>query len=179
MRPPSFVTPAVLAVAAMLVSCDAARPPDCPGDRVATFQFSGELATGDTTSCPFASQAPLAFTATLSFVGDGEALLCIDRTDAPALAGTRLGDHVVVTTPATLANVSQCTCAVQVVETLEGDVARADGQPTGFAGELRDDFTVQPTDSGPPATCEPTAPPGGGLACGVPCSILWTVTATR
>jgi hypothetical protein len=166
------LTVGILGLAAA-AGCDSPRPATCGGQRVGTFRFRGDVASGDA-GCPFASDAGLAFTATVAFESDTSALLCIDSPDAEPLRGTHDGDHITVSSPDAGANVASCTCGVLVAESVEGDVVRGDGgNPAGFTGELRN--VVSPADVG--ASCEPDAGASGAAPrCGVPCELRWQLT---
>lgn len=161
-----------------LSGCDNPRPPACPGDRIATFKFRGELLAEDGASCPFVSDAGLSFTATVSFTGETEGALCLDRSEARPLAGARTGDHLTLSAPTVAAAAPTCSCSVDVTETLEGDLVRVDGAVVGFTGVLRDVLTV--ADAGDPARCEPAAGPAdAGVRCGVPCQVRWQLGTAR
>jgi hypothetical protein len=159
--------------AAAAGGCSSAHAPACPGEPVAVLHFSGARVGGD--ACPSIGAAAVSFTATLSWDGDTGALLCPAQPEAQPLRGTRRGNHVVVSAPPTSARAPTCACAVDVAETLEGDLLQADGAPS-FTGTLRDDLAAAP--GADPATCQAagstsgTAPP----VCGVPCEIEWQVT---
>jgi hypothetical protein len=168
---------ALLGVAAgvVAVACDAPHATACSGEPVGTFRFRGEPVTGGGGgTCPFASDAAVTFDATLAFDGDTSAILCVHRAEAEPLRGTRDGDHVEVASPAAAANVGSCTCGVQVIESIKGDVLRADGGGApGFAGELGN--RVAPANGG--ASCEPEAG-DAGPRCGVPCELRWQLTGS-
>ncbi|HEX7622497.1 MAG TPA: hypothetical protein VF400_02920 [Anaeromyxobacteraceae bacterium] len=171
---------ALLGLALAVGGCDSqlhALP--CPGQAVGTFKFHGVLDGG----CPFspsssASPASLDFTATIASTDPGEVHLCLDSAEAAPLTGSITGDHVTVTSPtpapAGAQTIPDCACAVTVSETLEGDLVRADGGVTGFAGELRD--SVAPGTGVNAASCErtPAAP-----SCSVPCVQTWSLGTTR
>jgi hypothetical protein len=150
-----------------LLACDSPRPASCEGERVGALTFHGDVVADG--GCPFTASA-VDFTATVAFDGDGGALLCIERADAEPLRGTHDGDHLAVSAPDGGANVPSCACAVQVAESVEGDLSRDGGAVAGFAGELRDHFW--PADGG--AGCERDA----GPACGAPCDVRWSLTGS-
>lgn len=172
------VVAALLGVAA-IPACDAPRATPCSGEIVGTFHFRGEPAAGvDGGTCPFASDAAVTFTATLAFDSDTSAILCVDRAEAEPLRGTREGDHVELASPAAAANVGSCSCGVQVVESVTGDVVRADGgSASRFAGELGN--RVAPADGGAGGvSCEPARAADAGPRCGVPCDLRWQLTGS-
>ncbi len=160
----------------VVVACDAPHATTCSGDPVGKFRFRGEPVMGaDAGACPFASDAALTFDATLAFDSSTSAILCVDRAEAEPLRGRRDGDHVEVASPTAVANVGSCTCAVQVTESVEGNVLRAadGGSAPGFAGELVN--RVRPADGG--ASCEPEAG-DAGPRCGAPCDLRWRLTGS-
>ena len=165
---------AAIPVLAVALACSAPRPPPCPGEPVALLHFQGTRVGGD--SCPSIGAATLSFAGTLAWDGDTGALLCPEQAEAQPLRGTRLGDHVVVSSPATAANAPSCTCAVDVTETLEGDLLQPDGG-VSFTGELRNAMAAAP--GADPASCEPASSPSTSPACGVPCEIRWQVSGAR
>jgi hypothetical protein len=153
--------------------CDAPRATPCPGQRVATLHFQGDPVVPESGACPF-DGGSIAFTATLSYGSATTAFLCVDRAEAEPLRGTREGDHVYVASPAAPANVKDCACAVQVIESVDGGVLRVDGGATGFAGELTNE--IAPPDGGASGgACEL---PDGGAGCGVPCELRWKLSGT-
>jgi hypothetical protein len=158
---------------AAAVACSAARPQPCPGDPVATFLFHADPVVP--AGCPFPSDAGLDFTATVSYTSETTAVLCVERPEAQPLPGTRAGDHLTLAGAATPATAPPCACAVDLVESLEGDVERADGGVTGFTGELRD--ALAPADGGAPADCEPRN--ATATRCGIPCQLTWRLTGAR
>jgi len=187
-RPPAALVAAHLRPAAALWltaalglaaagGCEAARTRICEGDPVgSTLTFHGEPVPDDA-GCPFAPDAGITFTGTVTFGSGTSALLCIDRNDAQPLRGTHDGDHLVVSSDAGAANVgSGCACDVLVAESVEGDLVRGDGgSAAGFTGELRN--ALSPADAG--ASCEPDAgTPGAPPRCGVPCNLRWQLTGS-
>jgi hypothetical protein len=157
-------------------ACEPARPVTCPGERVGTFTFRGEPlagAAGAGTACAFTPDGGLSFTATVSYLGETEAALCLDRAEATALRGTRSGDHIAVAAPQVPAAIADCPCAVEVAESLEGDVA-PDGEAVAFTGQLRN--ALAPAPGTDPASCEAG---DGTRRCGVPCELRWQLTAVR
>ncbi len=162
----------VAAGLAAVTACSSPRPSACEGEPVGTFRFHADFVPDG--GCPFAAPSVDDFTGTVAFGSGTTALLCLDRPEAEPLRGTHDGDHVTVSTPDAGANVSSCACDVQLSETVDGHVLRADGgSAAGFSGELRDDFWA--ADAG--ATCERDAGAGAPPGCGVPCQLLWRLTA--
>lgn len=161
------------AVAVAAAGCSSSRVPPCPGEPVVVLHFAGTRVSGDT--CGSIGAATVSFTATLSWDGDTGALLCPEQPEAQPLRGTRQANHVVVSAPATAARAPACACAVDVAETLEGDLLQADGAAS-FTGTLRDDLAAPPGVD--PATCQPAASSSGAApaTCGVPCQIQWQVS---
>ncbi len=155
--------------------CDSPRPGACPGEAIRSLRFSAELSPTGPGTCPPPANPSLSFTAALAFGPGPGVALCPDRPDAVPLAGTHTGDHLLVTTRETDANLPGCTCMVRVVESLEGDVVRDGGAVVGFSGQLRNVIT-------PPsgtASCEPQGGgPNGGAKCGAPCELRWTVVGS-
>jgi hypothetical protein len=168
------------AIASLAASgaCDAPRATSCPGERVGSFSFRAEPRVSDPAAagagCAFTPDGGLTFNATISYLGETEAVLCVDRPEATPLRGTRSGSHISVGSPQQPATIAACSCAVEVTESVEGDVA-PDGEAVAFTGELRN---VLATGAGTdPASCE--AGSDGGLRCGVPCELRWQLTAVR
>jgi hypothetical protein len=158
-------------------ACDPTRATSCPGERVGSFSFRAEPrvvepGTG-AAPCAFTPDGGLTFSATVSYPSETEAVLCMDRPEATPLRGSRSGSHISVASPKVPATVAECSCAVEVTESVEGDVS-TDGD-VAFTGELRNVLATSPgTD---PTSCEAGA--DGGPRCGAPCELRWQLTAVR
>jgi len=156
------------------LACEATHVTPCPGTHVATLHFRGDPAPGEGGACPFAPDAAVAFTATLAVVGGTTAYLCPDRSEAEPLRGSTDGGHLSVSSSRAAANVPSCTCAVQVTESVDGDLVSGDGGVAGFTGAMLD--RVESTGVG---ACEPDGGADAAAAvCGVPCDLRWVLSAT-
>jgi hypothetical protein len=180
----------LLSLAALLLAgCEVysgPKPAGCPGTKVATFNFTaciadggvlsdgGPVCDGGGSTCPFGPPAggavlnPASFTASLYWdPGGSAAALCIDQPHAEPHLGTHDGDAFDASYQdvGALVTVDGGSCAVNVLETISGEVVRSDGGAvTGLAhGELRND--VSPADGG--------LPDGGVTDCGLPCTIRY------
>ncbi len=162
-----------LALAACLAACQPTRPPECPGTRVGSFAFHASLAVPATT-CPFAGslETPLDFGGTLSWdPAGGDAALCLDRPRSAPHTGSHSGDHVLVQVVFDGVELSPCSCPTQVVESVEGEVARdAQGNAIGFLGTLRNQVT-------PTQATLPDGSPPGDCYCGPPCEVRYALQA--
>jgi len=156
------------------VACEATHVTPCPGRPVATLHFRGDPAPGDGGACSFGADAAVAFTATLSVVGGVTAFLCPDRSEAEPLRGSTDGGHVSVSSSRAAANVPSCACAVQVSESVDGDLVPGDGGVAAFTGAMLD--RVEATGAG---ACEPDGGADAAAVCGVPCDLRWELTGTR
>jgi hypothetical protein len=165
--------------AAMMISgaCDAPRATVCPGERVASLSFRAEPTVVDPATggapCAFALDAGVSFGGTVSYLGETEALLCLDRPEATPLSGSRIGNRITVTAPKVPTTLPQCgTCALLVTESIEGDVA-PETEAVGFDGGLRN--VLELASGTDPASCGGD----GGAQCGAPCELRWTLIGSR
>jgi hypothetical protein len=173
--------------ALLLAGCEVysgPKPAGCPGAKVATFNFTACIAVGGLTdggpscdgggsTCPFGPPAggavlnPASFTASLYWdPGGSAAALCIDQPHAEPHLGTHDGDAFDASylDVGALVTVDGGSCAVNVLETISGEVLRSDGGAvTGLVGELRNDVSLAGGES----------PDGGTADCGLPCTIRY------
>jgi hypothetical protein len=161
-----------LLAAAALAGCEVYAvpdPPTCPGATVGTLDFSGALLPA---SCPFAgsANATLTFSGTLTVEADGTAWLCVNAPHAEPRKGTLVGDAVDVSYRYGT-SFAECTCAVEVVETITGALQRGTGgKLTGFTGGMT--TAVSPAAASPPSTAD-----GGVCGCQLPCALPYDLTA--
>jgi hypothetical protein len=171
------LAPALLVLPLLAAGCSPALETfPCPGDPVATLDFSGTLTL---VSC--AAGAPAAgvnslfpakvdFSGTVSYVGSSStAALCVLRPNAEPLVGTQVTDQLDVSLETRGALLSGCNplCAVTVHQQVTGTLQRdPGGVPTGFTGTLLDRETLDGTVAG--ADCTP---------CTTPCQATYALSA--
>lgn len=162
-------------LAAVMIGCEIYSSPSpfpCPGERLATFSFSGKLWPGS--ACTFAADPnqaarSLGFVAALHQAPDGgAAFLCRDVARARLWEGTFQADLLDVSTADLGAATPSCGCPLEVVDRIVGSVQRDGGVPAAFAGDLYE--AVGPADGGPAG--------GGSCGCGLPCEIRYRLTGT-
>lgn len=132
MRRAARLTP-LLAVA--LAGCPA-EPPPCPGDPQATLSFSGTVTAS---SCTDLVQlgAAAGFPATISFLSESQAAVCLSRLLTRPLLCARDGDAIAgCASDAQEVRLAGCPCAVSLVETLSGSLERTGARITGFTGAM-------------------------------------------
>lgn len=175
MRHPTTIAALALALAA----CERSTAlPACPGDVQVRLQLATALADVEGSAACAAAALPRDANgaivvpgptpAALSFTAADGAAVCVERTLADPLLGTRTGDVLTVAAPPEAVAVTACGCAVNVVERLAGTILRdASGAAVGFQGELVDELA--------PADAAFACPPTGADPCPVPCRIHFTV----
>jgi hypothetical protein len=168
MRPLHRLAPALLLLPILGSACNpTAETFPCPYGPVASLAFSG---TRTLVSC--AGGAPAAgidslypelvsFTGTLTSSASGSvAALCLGRTRAEPLLGTRLADQFDVALETRGALLAGCNnlCAVTVRQQVTGTLQRGPGgDPIGFTGTLVDQATLDGAVSS--ADCSPCITP--------------------
>lgn len=121
---------------AALAGCPA-EPPPCPGEPQATLSFSGAVSSS---TCPDLVKvgAVAAFPATVSFLSDGEAAVCLARLLTRPQLCSRTGDAIAGCASAPQeVKLADCPCTLSLVETLSGSLVRTGARASGFAGLLR------------------------------------------
>jgi hypothetical protein len=168
---------AVLALALAACERSTALPP-CPGvvqGRVFLTTTLRKETGGQVPACAAAAlpedavDASQTVAAALSFIGEGGAAVCLERTLADPLLGTRTADRIDVAAQPEPVAVDACGCAVTVVERLSGTIVR---DASGAAVGLADVSLVNALAAADGATA---CPPAGTAACPVPCDIHFTV----
>ena len=169
------LAPALLLLPLLVTGCSqVVETFPCPGSPVASLEFSG---TRTLVTC--AAGAPAAgvnslfpesvsFAGTLTASGPGAAL-CLARARAEPMVGTRVADQfdVELDTRGALLGGCSATCAVAVHQQVTGTLLRdPGGAPSGFAGTLVDQETLDATVAG--TDCTP---------CVTPCQASYALSA--
>lgn len=143
-------------LAAALAGCPA-EPPPCPGDPQAALSFSGTLTTNDCEPLVPAG-ATAAFPATVSFLSDTEAALCLSRLLTRPRLCARAGDAIsgCASEPQEV-QLAVCPCPVSLTETLSGSLERTGVRISGFTGALV--VTLARSASASAAACYATQDP--------------------
>jgi hypothetical protein len=162
------------ALALLLAACETSLP-QCPGTHQGAFVF--ELTSG-AASCAFSfpgsvspppgEQDGTRFTAVVSFLPDGGAALCVQKTLASPMLGTRSGDELSLASPEATLNVGSCPCQLVLQEAVSGRVLRdGAGAATGFEGVAVDTLRLSgdPGCDAAAAVCPPPADASGASLC--------------
>jgi hypothetical protein len=153
-----------------LLACETrATQEECPGAVQGTFRIVGEIVDGAACAETGGAAGTLDLAFAVSFTGDGGAAVCLQRTMAEPLLGTRDGDRIDVSAPLRSGTARGCACTVQLLERISGTLVRDGDVPVGFSGELSTDLS--PADG--TTSCAATADGGG---CVVPCSVRWALS---
>ena len=144
------------ALALLLAGCEASLSP-CPGTPQGAFLFALEQLPAAGTACGFAGpERPPAFTGVVSWLPASEAALCVRRPLAAPMLGIHAGDAVALSSDQTAVQIADCSCPLEVQETVTGQIRRdGAGAAVGFDGEVVDTLTLSsdPGCAAPGAVC--------------------------